>query len=399
VNHSEQASVAEMVESFIRFLGKENDVSAYLVNMIPRIIELHRVLAPSGSFFLHCNPAAGHYLKIALDAIFDKSNFLNEIIWSYRRWPSGKGFFQRMHQTIYFYAKDEGNQDRVFNVAYEPRAESTRQRFGDATIVSGWDDGRRVPSGTTDAASPGTPLRDVWDIPRVPPIKMLYETQKPSALLETIIRATTDEGMLVLDPFCGCGTTVVAAHELGRRWVGIDITHLAIRVIEAQLRARFGSGICDDYQVHGVPRDLEGAKDLAQRDKLEFQDWALSLVFGRSLAEREKRHSNGGADGLLRFRPRPAVAIERIVISVKGGEGIHPTDIRDLRGAMESLDAVLGFFITLAEPTDGMRRTAAKCGVYELAITSEKTVTYPKVQILTIEELLNGGGSNILGIP
>ena len=230
--------VSLVMKAFGIALG-EKEMLAYLSMMAPRLVELHRVLKAEGSIYLHCDPTASHYLKLLMDAIFGAQNFLNEIIWHYRKWPSGKYTFQRNHDVILFYAKS-GSRERVFNQQYMARAASTLKRFGTAKIISGYDgEGARRPSEMSEQESEGVRLDDVWDIGRVPPVKQLYPTQKPQALLERIIETSSNEGQLVLDPFCGSGTSIVAAQKLNRRWVGIDNTDLAIRVVQQRLNDSF----------------------------------------------------------------------------------------------------------------------------------------------------------------
>jgi site-specific DNA-methyltransferase (adenine-specific) len=233
-----------------------NDMLAYLAMMAPRLVELHRVLKPEGSIYLHCDPTASHYLKLLMDSIFDPQNFLNEIIWHYRKWPSGKYTFQRNHDVILFYAKS-GSRERVFNQQYMARAASTLKRFGTAKIISGYDTtGARRPSETSEHESEGVRMDDVWDIGRVPPVKQLYPTQKPQPLLERIIESSSNEGQLILDPFCGSGTSIIAAQRLNRRWLGIDNTDLAIRVVQQRLEHSFPDQQIS-YDVIGEPVPLQ----------------------------------------------------------------------------------------------------------------------------------------------
>jgi site-specific DNA-methyltransferase (adenine-specific) len=221
--------VSQAMQAFRQLLGG-NDMLAYLAMMGPRLVELRRVLKPTGSIYLHCDPTASHYLKMLMDAVFGARNFRNEIIWHYRKWPTGKFVFQRDHDVI-FYSRSDAR-ERTFNHLYMERAPSTLKRFGTAKIVSGYDEaGRRIPSKTEQGDSLGVRQDDVWNIGRVPPIKQLFPTQKPEALLERIMRASSNPGGLVLDPFCGCGTTIAVVQRLGRRWIGIDVTSLAITLI------------------------------------------------------------------------------------------------------------------------------------------------------------------------
>lgn len=203
--------------------------------MEPRLAELHRVLKPTGSIYLHCDWHAGHYLKVMMDEIFGQSNFLNEIVWHYRKWSNKTNMFQRNHDTTLFYRRS-GASGRVFNKMYMERAASTQKRFGDAKIISGFDEmGNRAPSQMAEEESEGVGMDDVWNISRVAPIKQLYPTEKPLSLLERIVGASSNPGDVVLDPFCGCGTTVAAAHLLNRQWIGIDISPTAVNVMKRRL--------------------------------------------------------------------------------------------------------------------------------------------------------------------
>jgi len=264
-NEVAQAALAETVarggdvslvmQAFRTALGG-NDMLAYLAMIAPRLVELQRVLKPAGSIYLHCDPTASHYLKLLMDEIFRPQNFLNEIVWHYRKWPLGKYTFQRNHDVLLFYAKSS-SRERVFNQQYMARAASTLKRFGTAKIISGFDnDGARRPSETSDEASEGVRMDDVWDIGRVPPVKQLYPTQKPQALLERIIETSSNEGQVVLDPFCGSGTTIIAAQKLSRRWFGIDNTNLAIRVVQQRLKQSFPDEQIS-YDVSGEPAPLQ----------------------------------------------------------------------------------------------------------------------------------------------
>jgi site-specific DNA-methyltransferase (adenine-specific) len=211
---------------------KRNSLLAYLVSMTLRISEIHRVLKPTGSFYLHCDPTASHYLKLVLDTIFvsNGGDFRNEIIWHYLKWSIEQSQFVRNHDIVFFYSKSE-DRNRVFNTLFMERSPATKKRFGNAKIISSHDSrGQRQPS-QTEGESVGVAMDDVWDISRVPPIKQLYPTEKPAALLERIIKASTNEGDLVLDAYCGCGTTIVVAEDLKRKWIGIDITYQSISVI------------------------------------------------------------------------------------------------------------------------------------------------------------------------
>ncbi len=373
-------NVAKAIDAIIKFLG-HNDVTAYLAMMTPRLLELHRILVPAGSIYLHCDPTASHYLKVIMDQIFGKENFRNEIIWHYRKWPSGHKQFQRNHDVLLFYSKTDA-ENRVFNIQYMERSASTLKRFGMSKIVSGYDTkGQRLPSKVEEEQSPGVPQDDVWDIGRVPPIKQLFPTQKPEKLLERVIKASSNPGDLVLDPFCGCGTAIVEAQRLKRKWVGIDITHLAIGLVKKRLKDMF-PGI--SYEIVGEPEDLSGAKELARSSKLQFQWWVVDLVGGRP-ANGKKAGADQGIDGVIPFIEGKG-GMKRILISVKGG-GVTVSQVRDLIGVVQREKAAIGVFVTLERPTEPMLKEAAITGYYH---SDSWGKDFPKIQVLTIEDLLNG---------
>jgi site-specific DNA-methyltransferase (adenine-specific) len=404
----------------------ENDMMAYLAMMAVRLTELHRVLKPNGSIYLHCDPTASHYLKIILDSIFGPTNFGNEIIWK-RQNAKGLAFtrFARDHDIILRYTKSD---EWIWNPPYtEHDPEYLRQfyKFKDPdgrvyrladltnpnknrpnltyeflgiTRVWRWTKERMqtaFESGIVVQTKPGTvpqlkryldeqegtPVDDVWiDIAQAPAQeRMGYPTQKPLELLERIVATSSNEGDLVLDPFCGCGTTVHAAQKLNRAWIGIDVTHLAIALVERRLKEAF-PGIT--YEVHGVPKDVAGARNLAERDKHEFQKW-ITATIGAQPYKGGKKGMDRGIDGYLHFRDadkNPQFAI----VSVKGGENITSGMVRDLKGTMDREKAALGLFLTLNEPTREMAKEASAAGFYE---TGGKK--FPRLQILTAAQILD----------
>jgi DNA modification methylase len=374
------------MQAFHTFLG-ESDMLAYLAMMAPRLVELRRVLKPTGSIYLHCDPTASHYLKMLMDAVFTPVCFKNEIIWHYRKWPSGKYTFQRNHDVLLFYSKSS-SRERIFNQIFMERAASTLKRFGIATIVSGHDkSGRRVPSRTEEKASAGVRQDDVWEIGRVPPIKQLFPTEKPMPLLERVINVSSNEGDVILDPFCGCGTTIVSAQKLNRRWIGIDITHLAVALIKHRLEDMFGEKIRKTYEVVGEPVSLPDAKTLAETDPYQFQWWTLGLVGARPVEQ--KKGADKGIDGRVYFHDEPdnsKAKTKQIILSVKAGRTGRAA-VGELRGVIEREAAEIGVFICMQKPTKPMRTEAASAGFYK-SPWQEKP--YPRLQILTIEELLNG---------
>jgi DNA modification methylase len=376
--------VSRTMQAFRTILGDSN-MLAYLAMMAPRLVELHRVLKPTGSLYLHADPTASHYLKLLLDAVFGPGAFLNEIIWHYRKWPTGKYAFQRNHDVLLFYARTPGPSGRTFNQLFMERAASTLKRFGSSKIVSGHDEsGKRVPSQVTSEESAGVRQDDVWEIGRVPPVKQLFPTEKPRALLERVINASTEPGDVMLDPFCGCGTAVVEAQRLERSWVGIDITSLATSLIKKRLRDAFGDTA--QYRVIGEPVSIEDAAALAASDPYQFQWWALDLVDARPA--NEKKGADKGIDGRILFHDEPGGDTKQIIISVKAGK-TGPAHVRDLIGTVETEKAEMGVLLTFQQPTQPMTSAAASAGFYT---SPGWNTTHPRIQLLTVEQLLAGKG-------
>jgi site-specific DNA-methyltransferase (adenine-specific) len=379
-------AVSEAMQAF-RLVAGESDMLAYLSMMAPRLIELHRVMKPSASIYLHCDPVASHYLKLLMDAIFAPANFRNEVIWRYRRWPTKARQFQKMHDVLLFYGKSQA-QSRTFNVlyGYESLAESTQKTYGTKKQKADFSSGRRRP-GVEDTESLGPQLSDVWEIGIIAPMgkeRLGYPTQKPEKLLERVIRASSNPGDVVLDPFCGCGTAVAVAHRLGRNWMGIDITHLAINLIRRRMKDAFGFDVGD---VKGEPVSLPDATALAELNPYQFQWWALGLVGARPVVE--KKGPDKGIDGRLFFHDEgPKGATKQIIFSVKSG-GTSSRDVRDLRGVIERERAAIGVFISLNAPTQQMRAEAASAGFYHSPGWGKD---YRRLQMVTIADLLSGRG-------
>ncbi len=425
---------AELLRALRAFL-KENDMMAYLSMMAVRLLELHRVLKPTGSLYLHCDPTASHYLKLLMDSIFEPKNFRNEIIWKRTSGRKGVTQFGRVHDVILFYTKtdkstwnppttpqDEENvrghdimkdeDGRFFRVSdFSGAGQGPPRKFGDQVLEppsgrhwmfdqDGVDrlmaEGRIIFSagGKPRLRSyldslPGVAIHDVWT--DIEPInaaaqeRLGYPTQKPQALLERIVAASSNEGDIVLDPFCGCGTTIHAAQKLKREWIGIDITHLAISLIEKRLKDAF-PGI--KFEVHGTPKDLDGARALAVQDKYQFQWWAVSLVNAVPFGGK-KKGADSGIDGLIYFKPEGKTT-EKAIVSVKGGDNVNVAMVRDLAHVIDREKARIGVFITLADSTGPMRTEAVKAGYYETLYGK-----YPKIQILTVADLFDGKQPNI----
>ena len=375
------SSVVIFLGGMERILG-DTPMHAYLVNMAPRLVEMYRLLKGTGSIYLHCDPTASHYLKILMDAVFEAENFRNEIVWFY---PDSPGRptkdFPRKHDTILRFTKSK---EWTFNdeAIRVPILEASVERYKTARVIAGhtYVGGKAVEIGKIP--------EDVW---RIPVIKqnskqaLGYQTQKPEALLERIIKVSCPKDGIVLDPFCGCGTTVTVAERLGIRWIGIDITHLAIGVIKKRLREAHGEAL-RPYQVIGDPVDLEGVRTLAKDSKFEFQCWAVDRVGGLVSGDRNRKGSgpDRGVDGIIPFGED-----QRVVLQVKGGT-LKADDVRALSSVVDHEKAAIGMLVALERPTKGMVGYAEDQGQYEWKDPKGYTEKYPKIQILTIEEILAG---------
>ncbi len=436
--HQSNTDVAEMMKAIRGFLG-ENDVMAYLTMMASRLIELYRVLKPTDSLYLHCDPTASHYLKIVLDAVFGKENYKAEIVWKRHNARSTEKNWPHIHDTIFYYTKtdafvfyptrikaDEAKMPHTLITGVDGKKYQTYELTGAGVTKEGetgkswrnfnpsqmgrhwgngfaqmeeWDaaglihwpkDGgfpRRKDAEPFDPSLRTVIVGDFWsDIDRINQAakeRLGYDTQKPLALLERLITASSNEGDVVLDPFCGCGTAVHAAQNLRRRWIGIDITHLAISLIEKRLNDAYKKQA--KFEVIGTPRDLDAAIDLADRDKYQFQWWAVSLVNAQPF-QGKKKGADTGIDGLKFFRDLDRKEVHKIVISVKGGATLKADDVRALNHVREREKADVALLVSLAEPTAGMRKDAAAAGLY----SSPNGKKFPRVQLLTIEGLLSG---------
>ena len=374
---SQPGPLADTLEGLRRILGEGPNL-AYLSYMANRLRECWRVLKPTGSLYLHCDPTMSHSLKLVLDGLARTlpggGRFLNEIVWHYRKWSTGTYAFQRNHDIIFFYGRSSKNS---FNQLFMPRAASTLKRFGQGKIVSGFDDkGRRVPS-ITSGKSQGVRQDDVWDIARVAPIKRLYPTEKPIKLLKRIVEASSAPDGVVLDPFCGCGTTTHAAQVLGRRWIGVDVCVTACKVIEKRLRSHFDS-LWDDVEFIGMPKTRDDARVLASMDAFRFERWAASLLDGMEYNKAQR--GDKGIDGRGRIAIRKGTFVD-VVAQIKGG-GTGPGDVQAFNGARQQAGADLGIFTCFEDRvTTAMRNAAASAGRF---------MDVPTVQIYTIEDFFAG---------
>ena len=441
-------NISNLMLALEKIIG-HNDLLAYLAMMTIRLIELHRVLKKTGSLYLHCDPTASHYLKIVLDTIFDKQNFRNEIIWKRTSNPKGSQFdsrkFGQVTDTILFYSKTENYFIDVDGTRRKLTEEEMTDKYpkkddkgsyleypilrsaskgerpnlvyeykGFTPPKWGWvvrkekliEIDKRGDLGWRKNGSPfrkyrphedrGEPIDNLWDdILRIQSNSseaLGYPTQKPEALLERILKASSKDGDWVLDPFCGCGTTVAAAEKLNRNWVGIDITALAINLIKHRLHDHFGLGK-KEINVDGFPADLNGANELFKKDPFEFEYWALDLInamTSRSKTKENRRGADKGIDGVITFHKDKVngnTEYGQAIVQVKGG-GVQRNQIAVLKSDVEREGADSGIFVTLEKPTKPMKSEAVDAGTFTTPITGKRE--FPKIQILTVEELLKG---------
>jgi site-specific DNA-methyltransferase (adenine-specific) len=411
----------------------------YLTMMSLRILELHRVLKPTGSFYLHCDPTMSHYLKTVCDIVFDKDNYRNEISWKrsqpksqtttnfakcrdviFRYSKTEKMIFNKVHgeynedyiEKFYKYIDEKGRRYSLDNLAnpnknrpnltYEFLGVTRVWRWTKERMLKAYENGLIVQS--KSGAVPrmkryldemdGQPITDDWgDIEHLHGSNaetLGYPTQKPKALLERIIKVSSNEGDTVLDGFCGCGTTVDAAESLHRNWIGIDISPIAISLIKRRLKDTYGEHL-NKFEVRGTPTDEQSAIALWQQNPNAFQDWWLtefevfSTTFGTKGADK-------GVDGLAQYLSDPKdQSIIRAAFSVKGGVNIKSGDIDALLGAMDKHKCELGVFLTIAEPTKPMLDTIAGAGFVEIP-----GFNIPRLQILTLKDYF---GTKKLKLP
>ena len=467
--------LADLLQAMRSFLG-QNDMMAYLTMMAPRMVELHRVLKPTGSIYLHCDPTASHYLKLLMDTVFGPGRFRTEIAWkrtsAHNDAKQGRRQHGRIRDIILFYTKGDDWKWNPIHVAYDDSyveefyryvedGTDRRYRLGDLTAAkpggdtlyewrvkrpaSGlweadldgewqnsnpdWEykgvgpyrgrfwafsqdnmrrfslDGRLVYTRTGTPQykryldeMPGVAIQDLWTDIR--PLsgqdkeRLGYPTQKPEALLERIISASSNEGDVILDPFCGCGTAIAVAERLNRKWIGIDITHLAISLMRSRLRDSFKDEL-SDYEVIGAPADVESARALSREGgntgRYQFEYWALGLVEARP-ANNQRRGADSGVDGYINFFDDNSGKAKTIIVQVKSGQ-VGRNVIATLRGDMEREKAEMALLITLEPPTAPMEQEAVAAGFYEPE--AFPGTQFPRVQIATIEDILNGNGPQI----
>jgi DNA modification methylase len=423
----------DLIDGLTKVLGK-GSLLAYLVSMTLRIVEIHRVLKSTGSFYLHCDPTASHYLKIVLDTIFcsQGGDYIAEITWERTSAHSDSKTFANTTDVIFLYSK----RILMFNQQFKPYSEEYlkkyykhqdgKGRFLDRDLTAGGLSGGgynydwkgikklwRCPIETMQKYEeqnklyytrngtprlkqyleemPGVPLTNLWN--DIPPInsqaseKLGYPTQKPEALLERIIKASSNKGDIILDAYCGCGTTIAVAERLERNWIGIDITYQSISLMLKRLEDSFGKNVLDKIELNGIPKDLESAKALAtkpdDRTRKEFEKWAVLTYSNNRAVINDKKGADKGIDAIAYFQGDKDNR-EKIIFQVKSGN-VKSGDIRDLQGTMTLQGAALGIFITLKTPSKDMIQTAKSAGIYRSPYMSQSV---DKIEIVTVQEIL-----------
>lgn len=362
--------------------GGGSSLASYLVNMAVRLLAMHRVLSDAGSIYLHCDPTASHYLKLLMDAIYGQSHFRNEIIWRIG-WVSGyktqKRGWIRNHDTILYYVKTD-KAAAAFNKEYIPYPPDYVRRDG------------KKPTGK------GVPIEDTWNSSAADVLNSImimsfsrekrgYPTQKPVALLERIIKASSPAGGVVLDPFCGCGTTIHAAEELGRNWIGIDISSFSVGLMHERIRQNFGTEIANAVSIHGVPINVREAQALAARDKFEFEKWVCGAIGAEGMFhDPGTPGADGGVDGVLRFYPfrmgkKPKA--EFAIVQVKGGN-VTADSVKALKATVERFGATAGVMVCFDRYMRTVENQRSK------ATFSDDADTFPVIQGLSVEDLIDG---------
>ncbi|TAE58676.1 MAG: site-specific DNA-methyltransferase [Nostocales cyanobacterium] len=365
---------------------------AYLVSMTLRITEIHRVLKPTGSFYLHCDPTASHYLKLVLDAVFcsQGGEFRNEIVWCYTAPTNTRENFPKKHDIIFRYTKSNSYKFNFEDISI-PYSDETVARTNRGAGNKGLYKSKNPEHKHINRLKPNGKIpEDWWTIPRLQgnsAERLGYPTQKPEALLERIIKASSNENDIVLDAYCGCGTTVAVAQNLNRQWIGIDITYQSISLVLKRLEDSFGKGVLDTIKLHGIPKDIESARALANkqddRTRKEFEKWAILTYTNNRGIINTKKGSDQGVDGIVYFYGDKGEQ-EKIILQVKSGK-VKSGDIRDLVGTMTLENASIAIFITLENPTKDMLKTAKSAGFYQNKLMPHSC---DKIQIVTVQDII-----------
>ena len=384
----------ELINALSKILTK-GPMLSYLVSMTLRTAEIYRVLKPTGSFFLHCDPTASHYLKLVLDAIFcggrRKGDFKNEIVWCYTSPSKVASYFPRKHDVIFFYTKSNPTKMN-FDEVRVPYSKESLSRAGRNVIKKGGTIYDHVEL-NEKGKIPEDWWADIVPASRKPGERLGYPTQKPEQLLERIIKACSKEGDVILDAYCGCGTSVSVAQKLNRNWIGIDITYNSIALILKRLEDSFGKNVVDKIELNGLPKDMNSAIALANkkddRTRKEFEKWAVLTYSDNRAMINEKKGGDGGIDGIalmLDRNEKSDTEHNKILFSVKSNKTLSPSVIRDLNGTMEREGAAMGYLITLY-PMPNLVKESKQYGVYYNSLLAKN---FPKIEVISVEEILNG---------
>lgn len=380
----------ELINGLSKVLNK-GSLLAYLVSMTLRVVEIYRVLKPTGSFYFHCDPTASHYLKLVIDTVFcgNKGEMQNEIIWSYKTGGASPNRFSRKHDVIFFYTKTN---NYLFNAQKERSYMMHKYGFKKSDFQTDPDNGLQYSMVYS---------RDVWDIPSIgsdSAERLGYPTQKPESLLSKIILASSNEGDTILDCYCGCGTTINVAQKLNRKWIGIDITYQSISLILKRLSDTFGNSVLENINLNGVPKDFDSAVALANKNddrvRKEFEKWMV-LTYSNNIAIiNQKKGGDGGIDGIAYMivdHENNKPITKQILFSVKSNQNLSPAIIRELYGTVEREKAAMGILLTLY-PMPNLVKEAKKYGTFQNEMFSH---IYPKIEVISVQEILDGVIINI----
>ena len=392
---------------------------AYLSYMTERILMMHKLMKPTASLYLHCDPNTSHYFKVLLDVIFGHSNFRNEIVWHFRQMSVEKRRFQRNHDTILFYSKSSDYQfHRQHSISEDKNSEDNRRKLELGSHVNLIDERRQltaydrakaaeeIASGDSDRIvyedqeNPDRPIDDVWHDISPPNARaresIKYPQQKPLALLERIIKASSSPGEQILDPFCGSATTLEAAQRLDRKWIGIDIAlHVVTRVAKVRLEKRCALAEGTDFMLEGVPRTVEEAQQLWEKDKYQFQKWAIEKVGGFCTP---KPMGSGDVDGRIYFNIPEETGLQSMLLEVHGGRRVNIRAFRGLKSILEHGDAQMTGLIVI-EPISDRQQINFANFMAEEGNLDTNGVSYPRMQILWVEEILEGKQFHLPEVP
>ena len=392
--------VAEFWKLWMNALrGTRPRLLAYLSYMVERLLQMKIILKPAGSIYLHCDPTASHYIKALMDAIFGHRNFRNEIVWHYSGWNAKlRRKFNSRHDTILFYGKEDRTSFNSYAEPWKDEDEYLKTRKqkvhvdedGRRYVLSDSGSSKRIKRYLDEALMYGRPVSDVWLIDKINNSSkehLGYATQKPLKLLDRIIKASSNPGDVVFDPFCGCATTLEAANRLKRQWIGIDVAiHAIKRVARVRLVDRCGLVEDQDFTIDGVPRNMEGARDLWERDKYHFQRWAVEQVDGFVTT---RRTADGGIDGRLYFALPREKSLQSMAIEVKGGKNVSIRDLRALKGVLDNDTALMAGLIVM-DALGGTKDRNFHRFMAEAGDLDVEGIKYARMQMLTVEEILEG---------